>query len=86
MIEIKTYFFTAEAAALFAALGFTVEERDTVIHSGSESWAARRWMIRDATGNWRELETVFREAMEQRLKNLLTAGITRADIIQTFNN
>lgn len=85
MIEIKTIYSLAEAVALLRAVGLNPIEREILIYSANESWPACKWMI-EAGGKWYDVETVFREVMENRLKEILNAGINRDKVIQTFNN
>lgn len=85
MIEIKTLYSLTEAVALLRSVGFNPVEREILIYSANESWPSVKWMIRYGE-KWYDVETVFREVMENRLKEILNTGLNREKIIQTFKS
>lgn len=81
-MEIKNQFTQKEIIHFFRENGIEVTQNRVQKYSGSESWTVWEWQILNPiTAEFENMETTFREIMEQRSNSLLLSGFNRIDLL-----
>lgn len=81
-MEIKNQFTPDDMIRFFRENGITVTENRVQKYSASDSWTVWEWQILNPnTGEYENMENVFRDIMEKRSNDLLLSGFNRIDLL-----